>query len=211
MGGALRAAGWTDGKSNGKRYLEAPGRVGRVGSKASVLHAHEEAESISESNKTTDPVRPCDPDFPVNIGAAGPAPDASPGGEPADPDTAPDAPGGEPRGRIAFRLHDGEPHAPGCTLPATHRGPCWLLEPPPEPLTDDEYAALERLPRVPAIVNGDTPAVRRWNALRSAHGLAPVSLGAQLGDREALDASAFFDRLAETARRAGAGLPGAVA
>ena len=113
-----------------------------------------------------------------------------------------------PRGRIAFR--DGA-HAAGCTLPATHGGPCWIPEPPPKPLTDDEYAALERLPRVPAIVNTKTPAVRRWNALRMAHGLAPVSLDAQPGDREALDASAFFDRLAETARRAGAGLPGAVA
>ena len=39
-----------------------------------------------------------------------------------------------------------------------------------------------------------------------AHGLAPVSLDAQPGDREALDASAFFDRLAETARRGGGGV-----
>lgn len=109
----------------------------------------------------------------------------------------------EPRGRIAFRdnLPDGAHHR-GCTLPADHGGPCWIPEPPPEPLTAAEYEDLERLPRVPAIVNGDTPVVRRYNALRMAHGLAPVSLDAQPGDREELDASRFFERLAETARRA---------
>ena len=126
---------------------------------------------------------------------------------PADEPPPPSGDDGElePRGRIAFR--DGMPdgaHHDGCTLAADHCGPCWIPEPPAESLTDDEYAALERLPRVPAIVNGDTPAVRRYNALRMAHGLAPVSLDAQPGDRAGLDASAFFDRLAETARRADA-------
>ena len=152
---------------------------------------------------------------PLSWTASAPGPRTGPA---AAPRTGP-APSGDddddpPRGRIAFR--DGMPdgaHAAGCTLAAEHRGPCWIPEPPPEPLTDGEHAALERLPRVPAIVNGDTPAVRRYNAVRAALGLAPVSLDAQPDDREALDASAFFDRLAETCASTptGAGLPGAVA
>ena len=110
---------------------------------------------------------------------------------------------GERRGRIAFR--DSMPagaHHPGCTLPAEHGGPCWIPEPAPEPLTDGEQAAIERLPRVPAITDADTPDVRRYNAVRAALGLEPVSLDAQPGDRAGLDASAFVQRLAEMARRA---------
>ena len=204
MRGKLESNGWKSGASNGKRYWTVPPSatpfINPIHARNARAHTHVDSIKGVALGGTVPP---------QGAGFAGdsePAAETPRGGEPAEPAAASGGDDdGERRGRIAFR--DSMPagaHHPGCTLPAEHGGPCWIPEPAPEPLTDGEQAAIERLPRVPAITDAETPDVRRYNAVRSALGLEPVSLDAQPGDRAGLDASAFVERLGETARRADA-------
>ena len=214
MCGKLESAGWKRDRRHGVRFWRVPQGADPFINPMYARHARTHTHRGSTKGTAPDGTRP-----PQGAGFAGdsePAAETPRGGEPAEPAAASGEPSAEPaaasgdddgerRGRIAFR--DGMPpgaHAAGCALAAEHGGPCWIPEPAPEPLTDGEQAAIERLPRVPAITDADTPDVRRYNAVRSALGLEPVSLDAQPGDRAGLDASAFVERLAKTARRADA-------
>ena len=181
----------------------------RVSDASDALKVYPYTGRPAPSCRDIDPTRPTRPNLdefppgalsaPVDQGAGGGGqPTGNP--EPPPPALGPTVPDGADwrRGRIVFR--EGGEHAGGCDLPADHAGPCWIPEPPPEPLTADER---QRLAKLPADADAQSSTLGKLRAAQAALGLPVTPWTVSPDSPDVKDAArAVLAAFTEAARRA---------